>query len=243
MTIVRSALFNVLFVVWSFLVAIAYAPLLAGRREWAQAAARLWCWGMLQLSTRLLGLRYRVRGRENLPDGPLIVAAKHQSAWDTFFFHSVLGDPVYVLKRELVLIPFVGWLMLKTGLIPVDRSKGAQALKSMVRGTRQALARGCQVVVFPEGTRTAPGTDNVYHPGIAAVYQQLGAMVVPVALNSGVYWRRNSFVKRPGLITVEILPPMPAGLDRRAFLAQLKQQIDGATARLVAEARDAAPAG
>jgi len=235
MTAVRSALYNAAFYAWTVVLCLLFVPLLVLPRPWMQVAARQWQRGSLFLLRHLAGLDYEVRGRENLPDGAMVIAAKHQSAWDTMVFHLLVKDPTYILKRELLRIPFVGWYLWRSGQIAIDRSAGASALKAMTAKARAALAEGRQIIIFPEGTRTAPGTDRPYQPGVAMLYG-LGAPVVPVALNSGLFWGRNTFLKKPGVITIEILPPMPEGLDRRAFVALLTERIETASRRLHAEA-------
>lgn len=184
----------------------------------------------------IVGLDHEVRGRENLPEGPIILASKHQSAWDTMAFLWLFERPVYIVKKELLSIPFWGWCARRSGHIPVDRAGGASALKQMVRDSLAALAAGREIIIFPEGTRTAPGMRRAYHPGIAALYSQAGVPVVPVALNSGMFWGRRSFEKRPGRIVLEFLPAIPPGLDRKAFVAELQARIETASDRLIAEA-------
>jgi 1-acyl-sn-glycerol-3-phosphate acyltransferase len=201
-----------------------------------QAVGRSWGRGVLALARAVVGLSHEVRGRERIPHEPAIFAIKHQSAWETMIVHSLLDDPAIALKRELTLIPLFGWYLLRAGMIRIDRGAGARALRSLVEGARKALARGSSVVMFPEGTRVAPGQRPAYQPGIAALYLQLGRPVVPVALNSGMYWRRRGFLKRPGRIVVEFLEPIEPGLDRRGFMAELERRLEGATERLLAEA-------
>ncbi|MDH3771663.1 MAG: 1-acyl-sn-glycerol-3-phosphate acyltransferase, partial [Nitrospirota bacterium] len=130
-----------------------------------------------------------------------------------------------------------GWYLIHAGMIRIDRGRGATALRSLVRGARAALARGSRVVIFPEGTRVAPGEQKPYQAGVAALYLQLGLPVVPVALNSGLFWRRRGFIKRPGRIVVEFLEPIAPGLERKPFMAELKRRLEGATTRLIEEAR------
>lgn len=170
-----------------------------------------------------------------MPSGRSIIAAKHQSAWDTLIFHVLLRDPVYVLKQELLTIPLMGWYLRKAGNIPIDRSAGSRALRMMQRAVDQALAEDSTIIIFPEGTRTAPGAPPSYQPGIAALYQHTEAPVVPVALNSGLFWKRAGLPARPGVITIEILPPMPRGLKRLEFLSELENRIEEATSRLCHE--------
>lgn len=245
MIVFRSLVFNALFLAYHLALVPVLTALLPFPRSWSQCVARLWTQGVGAGLRLVIGLDVEIRGREHLPDGPCVIVSRHQSAWDTFVFYSLLSDPNYILKKELTDIPLWGWCALKCGAISVDRSGGAQALKKMVRDTEDRLARGSQVVIFPEGTRTPPGEHQEYHPGVAAIYARIdvpgGAPVVPVALNSGLFWGRRSFQKKPGVITLEFLPPMPPGLKRREFMEELRARIDGATVSLVAEARQRFP--
>ena len=237
MTALRSLLYQVLFLPWTLLVSIAFLPLLAlaSRRD-MQRAAGLWLKGAHWLQRNLLGLSFELRGLENLTAGPAIIAAKHQSAWDTMVFHDLLGDPAFILKKELLSLPFIGWYLRKTGQVAIDRKAGMRALKLMVEGARRALADGRQVVIFPEGHRQPPGVAGAYHSGIAMLYSGCDAPVVPVALNSGLFWPRNAFLRQAGVIVLEVLPAMAPGLDRKTFMAQLEERIESATRRLEAEA-------
>jgi 1-acyl-sn-glycerol-3-phosphate acyltransferase len=234
--VARSLLFNIAFWLWSGAMVLAVLPLLLGPRQAMVAGARVWERGVQRLLSTIVGLGYEVRGRERIPAGPAVFAIKHQSAWETLTLHLLLADPAIVLKRELTLIPLFGRYLLHTGMIRIDRVGGATALRSLVEDARAALTRGSSVVVFPEGTRAPPGGRNPYHPGIAALYRQLGCEVVPVALNSGLFWGRRSFVKRPGRIVIEFLAPIEPGLDRKAFMAELERRLEEATAALLAEA-------
>lgn len=228
----RSAAFAVAAIVWTVIAGVLFAPLLLLPRRVMQRAGALWCSGLLLLLRLTCGIHTRVVGAENLPAGAAVIAAKHQSAWETLVFHQLLPDPVYILKRELLQVPLLGWNLWKCGNIPIDRAAGLSAIRAMLPRVAQALARGSQVIVFPEGTRVAPGEHRPYQPGIAALYARFAVPFIPVALNSGRLWGRRSFLKRPGVITIEILPPLPAGLERRQMLAELEQRIEQATARL-----------
>ncbi|MQX35816.1 lysophospholipid acyltransferase family protein [Roseospira navarrensis] len=234
MTVLRSLLFNILYVTWTLLLGILYLPLLAAPPRAVQRACKIWLAGLRGMARVIAGVHYRIEGREHLPaHGPVIVAAKHQSAFDTFLFHGLLDDPVYILKRELFRIPFVGWYMRAGGMIGIDRAAGAQALRGMLHACETALAEGRQIVIFPEGTRTAPGDSRPYHPGVAALYARFPDVpVVPVALNSGLLWGRRAFRKDPGTVTLRMLPPVERGLDRRAFLNTLHTRIEEAVAAL-----------
>ncbi len=236
MTAVRSLLFNAFFYGWTTLCVVAGLPLLLGPRIGIYYLGRLWAHPIIAALALICGLRYRVRGLENLPEGTALIAAKHQSAWDTIIFSILLWDHSFVLKRELIRIPLFGLYLSRAGLIPVDRRGGSKALRKMVAEAKKVAAAGRPIVIFPEGTRVAPDQHRPYQPGVAALYSQLRIPVVPVALNSGVFWRRRSFWKQPGTITLEFLPPLEAGLPRKVFLQQLEQAIEGRSRALLAAA-------
>jgi 1-acyl-sn-glycerol-3-phosphate acyltransferase len=227
-TVLRSVIFNILYTLWTAGMHILCLPLLLGPRRWSRAAGGVWIRTDLWLLRHLVGLDHQVTGTENLPKGPAIFAAKHQSAWETLFLSRYLDYPAFVLKRELLSIPLFGWYLRKVGMIAVDRSAGASALRNMARQASAAFAEGRSILIFPEGTRVPPGESRPYHPGVAALYGQLKVPVVPVALNSGLFWGRRAFVKRPGTVTVAFLPPIPPGLDRKAFMRELESRIETA---------------
>ena len=241
MTALRSLLFNAFFYGWTALCVVAGLPLLLGPRAGIYYLGRAWAHPIIAALALLCGLRYRVVGRENLPRGAVLIAAKHQSAWDTIIFSILLWDHSFVLKQELTRIPLFGLYLIRAGLIPVDRKGGAKALRKMVAAAKAAAALGRPIVIFPEGTRVAPEQHRPYQPGVAALYGQLQVPVVPVALNSGVFWRRNSFWKRPGTITLEFLPAIEPGLQRRDFLTRLEAAIEGRSRVLAAAAAGEAP--
>jgi 1-acyl-sn-glycerol-3-phosphate acyltransferase len=240
-TVLRSALFIAFIWIWTFVLSILYLPLLVLPRKAMLPAARLWLSGVLGALRVVAGLSWELRGAENLPAGPLIIASKHQSAFETFVFHLLLNDPAYILKRELLWIPFFGWYLGKTGVIAIDRSAGTKALKAMVKGAEEAVAENRPVVIFPEGTRAAPGAKLPYHSGVAMLYGALKVPVVPIALNSGLFWRRRGFAKKAGTLTLQALEPIAPGMDRKAFMAELEKRIETATDQLVAEARQRHP--
>lgn len=204
---------------------------------------KIWARVLRTLSRWMVGIHVRVIGEENIPDGPVVVAVKHQSAWETAIFPLLLPNTVYVLKKELLSIPVWGWCARKVRSIAVDRAGGSGALKKMLGETKDRLREGRRVVIFPEGTRVLPGQSNTYHPGVAAIYRGANVPVIPVALNSGLTWGRRSIgMKYPGTITVQFLPPIAPGMDRKAFMDTLKSQIDTATEKLESEARASMPA-
>lgn len=237
MSRVGSILFGVFFYVWTALVMVSMFFLLPLPRRAMQGAVRVWGQGLRVALKFLVGIDFEVRGLERVPQGAAIIASKHQSAWDTALFHGLLDDPIYVMKKELTRIPLWGAYIRRAGSIAVDRKGGAAALKEMTREAKAQLDAGRQVVVFPEGTRTAPGAKPRYLPGVFAIYAAGNAPAVPVAVNSGLFWPRHRLWKRPGTIVVEFLEPIAPGLDRHAFMRLLQERIEPATDRLVAEAR------
>ncbi len=236
MLALRSLLYNLFFYGWTALVPLVLWVYLLLPRAYMQRGVRVWVKGLRLGLKWIVGLVYEVRGLQNVPAGAAIFACKHQSAWETTVFYVLLDDPVYVLKKELAFIPFWGWAARKVKAIFVDRAGGVGALKRLVKESSAALDADRQVIIFPEGTRMAPGETRPYHPGIASLYANTEGPVVPVALNSGLFWGRRRFIKRPGVITLEFLPPLPRGLDRRAFMAELQARIETASERLRAEA-------
>jgi 1-acyl-sn-glycerol-3-phosphate acyltransferase len=240
MLALRSLAFNLLFFGWLVAFGLPCLPLMVLPRRLVWRVVKLWTHGVLWLLRHVVGLDYEVRGAQP-PDGtPVIVAAKHQSAWDTLIFLVLFDDPAYVLKRELLLIPIYGWFTWRLGMIGIDRGAGASALKRLIADTRPKLAQNRPIVIFPQGTRTPPGSGpgsrpgsrRPYLPGAYMLYADAKLPVVPVALNSGLFWGRRRFLKRPGRIVLEFLPAIPPGLARRTFMAELERRIETATAAL-----------
>jgi 1-acyl-sn-glycerol-3-phosphate acyltransferase len=234
---VRSLVFNIASYLSLFVLILFFMPLLLMPRRYIWVAVRSWSGTTNWLLRVLCGIRYEVRGLEYRPAGGILVASKHQSAWETFTLAAMLDDPTFVLKRELQWIPLFGWYTMKARLIPVDRGGRAVALASMAKGAKERIAERRQIVIYPEGTRRAPGAEPQYKFGVAHLYGELDVPCVPVALNSGLYWPRRSLALQPGTIVMEFLPPIPPGLDKAEFLQLLEQRIEAATARLVAEGR------
>jgi 1-acyl-sn-glycerol-3-phosphate acyltransferase len=202
-------------------------PALASRAS-TVAAIRMWVRVVMWLARTVVGVDCRVLGREYLPAGACIVAAQHQSSFETYRLFLELERPVFVLKRELTWIPIVGWFMRRAGLVPIDRGAGARAMRQMLRAADAALARGDQVVIFPEGTRTPAGVRRPYRPGVVALYAHGRAPLVPMALNSGRLWGKTRVLKLPGEILFRFLPALPPGLDKDAMLAELRARIESA---------------
>ncbi|MBU2135591.1 MAG: 1-acyl-sn-glycerol-3-phosphate acyltransferase [Alphaproteobacteria bacterium] len=232
MTALRSLLFVALFYLWSATVAILITPLLLAPRTWVLRALDVWSRGVIAL-LRICDIRVEVRGLEHLPKGKALVAPKHQCMFDVFAQFAWLPDSCFVLKKELMWIPFFGWYAQKARMIVVDREAQAAALKKLVRDTEDRLQEDRQLVIFPEGTRGEPGVRGSYKPGIAALYRELNLPVHPVATNSGVHWPKHGFLRKPGLIVFEYLEPIPPGLKRAEFMRTLEERIETASLKLL----------
>lgn len=219
---------------------LALAPIEVGL-----AAARSMARNQLRLA-RLFGLKLDVRGREHLPSGGALIAAKHQSMWETLALISLFERPAFVYKKELGKIPLFGFYLRKFRMIPVDRKGGRAALKQVARDSRAAIDAGHQVIIFPEGTRMEPGAAPDYKFGVAMTYAEIARPVIPVALNSGLYWSEHAWRGHPGTIIVDILPPIQPGLPPRAFFTELERVIEERSDALLLETArrpDAPPLG
>jgi 1-acyl-sn-glycerol-3-phosphate acyltransferase len=237
----RSLLFTALFYVNITVRMIVALPTIFLPYSFLHGVLRAYASSTLWLLRVVCGITVEWRGREKLPDGAYVVACKHQSSWETFALFMLLPDPTYVLKRELMSLPLFGWLATKARMIPVDRGSHAKALAGMAAAAREQSARGRQIVIFPEGTRRAPDAKPRYLPGVAYLYAELGLPCVPVALNSGLFMPRRSLRRHPGTVLVEVLDPIPPGLERREFFTRLQNVLEEATTRLVAEGRNERP--
>lgn len=233
MSALRSTAFNVLFYGLTALLCIGLLWTLVLPRQVMMAVIRQYLKAVAWLERNVLGLRYEVTGREHLPDGPFILAAKHQSAWETMKLHLLLDDPAPVLKRELLWIPIWGWYAAKADVIPVNRGARSKAIAGMIEAAERVRDQGRPIVIFPQGTRVAPGVWSPYRIGVYALYEALDLPVVPMALNSGVFWGRKAVRKRGGKITVSFLPPIPPRLGRSAFLSRLESDLEAESDRLV----------
>ena len=224
MILVRSFLFAAVFYLWSVLYAIAMVPVLAAPRSWMLAGMRFWSQSVNLLLRVICGIRVEVRGREHIPAGDALIASKHQTMFDVFVQFGVLRGSLFVFKKELLIIPIFGWIALRIGSIVVDREGQSAALRDMVRRAREQFRLGDrQLVIFPEGTRKAPGAAPDYKPGVAGLYRELEVPLHPVATNAGVHWPARGFLRRPGVIVYDFLDPIPPGLKRAAFMRLLQE--------------------
>jgi 1-acyl-sn-glycerol-3-phosphate acyltransferase len=230
---VRSLTFLFLFYMLSVAVALAMAPLLWAPRAWMALVVRLWARTTMVLVRAVCGVRVEFRGLAHLPRGAALIAAKHQCMFDTIAPMTVFADPAYVMRDSLLKIPFYGWYSVKSGMIPIDREGQAGALRAMLTVAKSRARENRQIVIFPEGTRTAPGTTGEYKPGVAALYRVLDLPCTPMATNSGVHWPAHGFLRRPGLVVYEFLEPLPPGMERGEFMRQLETRLEAASTALL----------
>lgn len=230
----RSLAFDGLFAAWTALFGLVIPILLATRARsgTVRRVARQWARGFLALSSFVLGIRYEVRGRDNIPAGPCLIIANHQATWETIAAILLFPDTAIVAKRELRKIPVMGWYLEKSAMIIIDRADGAKALRAMTDAAKAAVAEGRSVMIFPEGSRMPVGTPLKLKRGLELVYRALAIPVLPVALDSGRYWTKNPQTRKPGTITVAIQPMIAPGLSPRDFAPKIESVLDDAMAVL-----------
>jgi 1-acyl-sn-glycerol-3-phosphate acyltransferase len=233
---ITSIIFTIFLNLWGTIIPIIYFPAFIFRSaKIADHGAKIWAVGALWMLKKLCQIDYEFIGLENLPKEPCIIACKHQSAWETIIMHLIISRPAYAFKKELLKIPFYGWYLRVMSGIIVDRSGGASALKALIKQTKDYLAKGQSIVLFPQGTRVPVEVESdkfPYQAGIAALYLSTGVKVVPAALNSGVFWGKGT-PKKPGRITLEFLEPINPGLSKQEFMAKLESVIEKRSDELV----------
>lgn len=235
MILVRSILWMIVFYAWSVLVGLCMVPLLIAPRRWMLSAMTFWARGVNAMIRPVCGIEVDFRGLEHLPKGRVLIAAKHQCMYDTMGPFAVLSDFCYVMKKELMIIPFYGWYSMKAQMIVVDREAHSKALRKLVTDAKARMKDERQIVIFPEGHRHDPGADPDYKPGVAALYRELDVPCVPMATNSGVHWPAHGIRRIPGKIVYEFLEPIPPGLHRKEFMRLLEERTETASRRLLSE--------
>jgi 1-acyl-sn-glycerol-3-phosphate acyltransferase len=233
----RSLVFNVLFYAVLVVLVILALPTFLMPLRALRTVATWWAHATLFLMRVICNIKVEFRGVEKIPKGPLVVVAKHQSFWETFALLPFFEHPIFILKRQLMYIPVFGQFLVKFGMIAIDRSAGVKTLLDMTRRARAAVRSGCQLVIFPEGTRRAPGAPADYKTGFAQIYSACGVTCLPVALNSGLFWPRRTFMRYPGTLVVEFLDPLPPSLSKDDFISRVRGTIEEATGRIVEAGR------
>ncbi len=231
MIMLRSWIFEIVYLVWSPLVAICGLPFFIFPGG-ALGVIRFWARSIAWFARVICNITFRTEGRENIPQGPCIIAAQHQSSFETYMLFCEVEKPVFVLKKELMWVPILGWYISAVGLVPVDRAAGASAMRRMLRAASKAIDDGKQMLIFPEGTRIRPGEHHPYKPGFIALYNHCKVPLVPMALNTGYSWGKSRIRKEPGEIVFKYLPPLPAGLSKSEILDTLRERLETAAATL-----------
>lgn len=232
---IRSCLFVIWAVCSMVVLGIVFLPALLVSRRSVISGIRLWARSLRWGTRVLIGIQTEIRGLQHLPSGPIIYASKHQCMYDTLLPFIVLSDPAVILKKELLWYPVFGWYALRAGMIPIDRAGNLRTLKKMIRQARKRSEDGRQVIIYPEGTRRAPGAAGDYKVGVFAMYKELAVPCVPVATNAGLCWPGKGLRLKPGHVVLEILEPLQAGLDRTDFMTQIENVIETASGHLFEE--------
>jgi len=231
---IRSLLFFPLFYAWGLGITTVCCFTLLMPRRITLIVPTIWAYGNRFLLRVVCGIKIEITGLENLPKkNGYIVASKHQSALETVIFHMLIPHSIYVMKKSLFYLPVAGLYFWKTGCILIDRSKGTSAMRLMLDKAQERISKGYNIIIFPEGTRTAPGSEPKYNPGVALLYERCQVPVIPAALNTGYFWPKNSFKRFPGVVRFSFLPPIEQGLERRAFLAELEKQVETECQKLI----------
>ena len=231
---IRSALFNTCYVLWTLVVGVLFLPIIFfPTKIIILVVGKIWAKGLYFFLKIFCNLKLDLRGLINKPNHPAIYASKHQSALETIMFHILISKPVYILKQELLNIPVFGFYLKKMGMIAIDRNGGMKSLKLMLKQVEEKISQGYSIIIFPEGTRTSPGEIIEYNAGITAIYNLKIADIIPVALNTGSYWSKNSFIKKPGKFVIEFLPAISNELDKREFLTELHNKIETKSTELL----------
>ena len=227
---IRSIFFNIAFYISSCIGLFLLSPLLFVSGKFSRAVPRLWSTWVSFLLRIIVKTDYHIHG--HIPQGPVLFAIKHQSAWETIALNHIINRPVFVLKKELLWIPFFGFYLQKAQMIALDRGGGLNTLKNLIRQAKRRIADKRSIIIFPEGSRSAPGTHHAYKKGVYVLYKNLNVPVVPVALNSGVYWPRRTFMKHPGTIHVKFLDPVAPGLGETEFMQRIENEIESESLKL-----------
>lgn len=230
--VVKGTIFTILICLWGAIIPLLYSfTFITRNRKMADHGAKVWSSVSLWMLKKLCNIDHKVIGLEKMPQEPCIIACKHQSMWETIVMHLVMNRPVYTFKKELLIIPFYGWYLKVMSGITIDRKGGASALKSLIKQSKDYLAKGQNIVIFPQGTRTPFGasvTDYPYQAGIAALYLACNVKIVPMTLDAGKFWSKKGMSKTPGTITLKVLDPIAPGLSKKEFMSKLEESIESA---------------
>tara|TARA_B100001094_G_C18078233_1_gene743774 strand:+ start:209 stop:919 length:711 start_codon:yes stop_codon:yes gene_type:complete len=228
---IRSLLFFIIFIQWGLLVGITLMPLLISKKS-SLWTIKLWAKGVQFISKFILKINLEINGKKNISDKPCIIAAQHQSSFETYILFLLFKNPIFIVKESLHTIPIAGWFIKRCGAIGINRNKGLKSLKKILCSSEQALKNNEILIIFPEGTRKIPNNDFIIQSGISAIYNHCKVPVIPLSLNSGFLWGKNSFFKKSGTITFDFAEPILPGLNRKNFEKELKEKIQNKSLKL-----------
>lgn len=231
---VRSLVFMVIIYLYMLLLGILFFPYALLSKNGAKSACKLYARTVIWMAGWMIGLKSDIRG--TVPETETVIAAKHQSFFDILLIFHALPQPKFIMKRELLWAPIIGLYAKRLGCIPVDRGRKGQAIAKMVQDVAKEFEEPGQLVIYPQGTRVAPGVKKPYKVGSAVLYQGLGSDCYPVAVNVGLFWPRRGILKKPGTAVVEFLDPLPAGMEKEAFTEELENRVETRSNELMREA-------
>ena len=231
--IIRSIFFYVLMCLWTILLGLLCMPYLIVPSHYLNKPIKIWISGIFFLLKYVCNIVHELKGLENIPLNPILVASKHQSAFETFALFYYLPQSIFIHKRQLFFIPIFGQYLKKINMISIDRAGGVSTVRLMLKQTKIKVSQGYSIIIFPEGTRKIPGAKPNYKPGFVTVYEQIKTKILPVAVNSGKFWPKHSFIKKPGNIIIEFLPLIDSNLPRNQVLMEVQKKIEEATNKII----------
>ena len=230
---VRSILFYLLLGIWTIIMGILFCPCLLLPSKFLFKPVRAWILGIFILLKYICKITHEIQGIDNIPNHSVLIASKHQSAFETFALFYYLSQAIFIHKKQLFLIPIFGQYLKKINMISINRKGGASAMRLMLKQAKNKLAEGFSIIIFPEGTRKKPGEKSDYRSGFVGLYKEMKTEILPVAVNSGKYWPKDTFIKNPGNIIIKILPLINSNIERKEILKLVESKIENATNKII----------
>ena len=227
--IVRTLFFYIFLTLWTIFMGVFCIPLLIIPNNYLKKPTLIWIKGIFIFLEYICKITHEIQGKENIPSYSVLVASKHQSAFETFALFFYLPDSIFIHKKQLFFIPIFGQYLKKIDMISIDRKTGPSAMRHMLKKSKKKINSGSSIIIFPEGTRKKPGEKPDYKSGFVGLYKELNVKILPVALNSGNFWPKDNFIKKPGHIIIKILPLIESNLDRKKILSEVEFKIEEAT--------------
>ena len=231
--LIRSILFYILITLWTIFLGIICLPYLLLPSFYLRKPVNIWINGIFKLLSITCNITYEITGKENIPDVPVIVASKHQSAFETLALFLHIENSIFIHKKQLFYIPIFGQYLQKLNMISINRSEGIKAMRKILNQAKFKISSGFSIIIFPEGTRTKPGEQASYKSGFVGIYNEVNSKILPVAVNSGLYWPKHTFIKTSGKIIIKILKPIPSNLQKNELLKELETVIEEETNKII----------